>query len=600
MKSLIEFWTTMADELAIMCHASTTRDVKTLTSRVEHEGISFLTISLPSFASDFQKSLETGKVDHDAFLGFKRTRGLPRFLGGFLDRVFDRGSGRLLDEPCVDSIFAIRQLTLVFAKISLQCTPARERAAMRKFIECEQEVRASDRSMTDELRQEFHRSSLVAFGDIFDKLNRDVEHGDLIPRHGPGRTADRLRGNTKYDQSEWTLRLERVFPYGDHALVNWRYRYRVDRVDFLEPGRERPVRVVSVPKTLKTPRIIAIEPTCMQFMQQAISTRLTEYIAKDPILGSQIGFSDQVPNQILAKKGSLGHGLATIDLSEASDRVSNQHVRTMVKSWPSLQEALDSTRSRKADVPGHGVIRLAKYASMGSALCFPIEAMTFYVIVMMAVHRVHRRRMTRRSLKGYAGKVRIYGDDIIVPEDCVETVIEYLHAFGMKVNLDKTFWRGNFRESCGRDYYAGTDVTTVRVRHIFPRSRSQVPEVISQVSLRNQLYYAGLWKTASWLDERISRVLRGKFPVVHPTSSVLGRHSFLPYEGERDHPHYHSPLVRGYVVSSKIPRSGVSGEGALLKCLLKQGDEPFADRRHLERAGRPDAVDIKLRWASPF
>ena len=440
--------------------------------------------------------------------------------------------------------------------------------------------------------------SLRLFGDVLSRLDRVVYEGDVIPKHGPGATADRLRGNAKFDQLEWTTRLERIFPYGEYALPSWRYRYRLDRVDYREPGAERPVRVITVPKTLKTPRIIAIEPTCMQYMQQALMEKLTRFLEDDDILKGMIGFTDQTPNQRLARDGSLGQGLATLDLSEASDRVSNQHVRLLFKHFPHAFAAVDATRSRKADVPGHGVIRLAKFASMGSALCFPVEAMVFLTIVFLGLQDAHRRRLTSKDIKSYRGRVRVYGDDIIVPSTALNHVIARLTAFGLKVNSDKTFSDGKFRESCGRDYYDGTDVTPVRVRHVFPSCRGDVREVMAAVSLRNRLYESGLWRSAAWMDSWIEPLLGGYYPRVHSTSPVLGRVSFLSPETQRISPTLHRSEVRGWIVSHRTPSSRVSGEGALLKFFLRRGAEPFQDRKHLERAGRPEAVRMKLRWAA--
>lgn len=597
MKSLIELWTVALDELGSMCNASTKMDSKRAHLRFKHEGLSFLSISLPSFCRDFEKSLEDGKVGPQSFRGFKRKGGLPLFLGGFLDHVFDRGTGRLLDVPNTDSIWAIRQLTLMNAKILVPCSDARERGAVTKYIECEQEVRNNDAVFPQELREELRRMSLLLFGDVMSEVDREIYDGNVVPKHGPGATADRLRGNAKYDLAEWTTRLEDIFPYGDFCLPNWRYNYRLDSVNFLEPGAERPVKVISVPKTLKTPRIIAVEPACMQYAQQAVAEILVTTLESSNTLGGMIGFTRQEPNQLLASEGSATGRLATLDLSEASDRVSNQHVRTLAAHFPHLHEALDATRSRKADVPGYGVVRLAKYASMGSALCFPVEAMVFLAVVFIGIQRSHNRQFTRRDIESYTGQVRVYGDDIIVPVECVESVIECLHAFGLKVNLDKSFWNGKFRESCGRDYYDGTDVSIVRVRHEFPSKRSDSVGVIATVSLRNRLYCAGLWRTARWIDSWLGPLM-GNYPYVASESPALGRFSFLGVDTQRQDPDLHKPQVRAYVVHSRPPRSLVSGEGALLKWFLKRGDEPFADRDHLTRQGRPRAVYTKLRWAS--
>lgn len=258
-----------------------------------------------------------------------------------------------------------------------------------------------------------------------------------------------------------------------------------------------------------------------------------------------------------------------------------------------------ATRSSKAEVPGHGVITLTKFASMGSALCFPIEAMVFLTAVYVGIEQELNRHITRKDVLSLAGSVRVYGDDIIVPAEYVRSVIRVLESLGFKVNNDKSFWNGKFRESCGGDYYAGEDVTPVRVRRLFPLSRDDVNEVESLVALRNHMYFRGLWRVARHLDQMIEGVLP-HFPIVEPTSSALGRHSFLPYQAERLCDRMHRPLVRAYVTRSRTPVSNVSGTGALLKYFLKRGDEPFADRDHLERQGRPEAVSIKPRWTTPY
>lgn len=599
MKSLTEFWFQASLELGALCHVSTVRDYKTVTDRVEREGISFLTISLPEFGKSLEKGLADGYVGHDAFAGFRRWRGLPRFLGGFLDRVFARETGRLLDDPCADSIYAIRQLTLLFGKIALPCSDARNRRAALKFVECEQEVRRSDRNLSDELLSEFSRMSLRLFGDVLADADLAVYEGTLTPKHGAGKTADRRTGNRKFDQVEWTVRLERIFPYGENAIPNWRFNYLLDPVRFLEPGQERPVRVTLVPKTLKTPRVIAIEPTCMQYMQQAVAERLVRNL--EGMMPFQlIGFRDQEVNQLLALEGSLTGLLATIDLSEASDRVSNQHVRAMLKHFPHLFEAVDASRSRKADVPGVGVMRLAKFASMGSALTFPIEAMVFATVIFMALERRHKRRFTKKDFRSFEGKVRVYGDDIVVPTDSMQTVVDYLEAFGLKVNVGKSFGTGKFRESCGKEYYDGRDVSITRVRSVFPSTLSDVDEVVATVSLRNRLYEAGLWKTAFWMDRGINRLFGGRYPYVGPESPVLGRVSFVGYDTQRISPKTQSPQVMGYSVFSEPPASMASGEGLLLKWFLKRGDEPFADEDHLFRSGRPKSVALRLGWSSSF
>jgi hypothetical protein len=504
---------------------------------------------------------------------------------------------------------------------------------MRNYVKCEQDVRQVDKKLTQKDLDEFRSMSDLLFRELFTRMDYDVYYGRLLPKHGPGSVADGLTSNGKYRLRTCTRRLEEVFPSYEYLIPNLHFRAELEEVSILEPDAELPVKVVSVPKTLKTPRIIAVEPACMQYAQQALLRCFLGAYDRDELLPKLIGFDDQTPNQDLARQGSVDNRTATLDLSDASDRVSNQLVRTMLSRWPHLDKAIDATRSRRADVEDIGVIRLSKYASMGSALCFPMEAMVFLTMIFIGIQRSLNVTMTKKDLKSFVGSVRVYGDDLIVPVDHVLSIVQALEHFGAQVGLDKSFWTGKFRESCGREYLNGTDVSLVRVRQALPDTIADAAEVISTVSLRNQLYVAGYWKTASWLDEKLGKVMK-HFPIVSPTSSVLGRVSyFVDYQVDRMHPSLHSPLVRGYVVKAKAPNDELGDTGALHKCLLRMETRDFLrgaesnlslvpcpraistpleseessswsptmsqDERHLERSGRPKRVGIKLGWSSP-
>jgi hypothetical protein len=639
MKSLTLLWQSLAHEHARRCHTSTDRDFKTVTARVEDEGVSFLTISLTNYGKDFERSLAQGFVDSNQFQGFRRgSGGLPLFLGGFLHLVFDTDGTGLLPEPSIEAIHAVRQLTLVFGKILLPCSKERVEKAMENYVQIESDIRIVDKQRFsghrvpgmehdvpagvdtgqrirvypvdfdgNRMRRVFH----LLFGDLFARMEQEVRKGCLdsfMPKHGPGATADRLVGNQKFNQSEWPERLSEYFPAGEFVFSRWglvpnsaadfnttvlgsanaleegtRFRY-------IEPGQERPVRVVPVPKTLKTPRLIAIEPTAMQYAQQAVLSRFLKGWRQDDILSSLLGFDDQVPNQELARQSSQDGTLATLDLSEASDRVSNQLVKFLLQDFPEVAGMIQACRSLNADVPDYGVLPLAKFASMGSALTFPVEAMVFLTLIVRGIEESSGQTLSRGDIKRLRGKVRVYGDDIIVPVEHVFHVIQNLELFGFKINTSKSFWTGKFRESCGKEFYDGHDVSVVRFRREFPTSRDHVEEVISLVEFRNHLYYSGYWSTCQRLDETIVDLIR-YFPIVESTSSVIGRASYLPYKAEKMHETLHKPLVRGYVVDPKIPKSNLDGIGALLKWFIA-GHQ--IDPLHLKRGGRPKYVDIKL------
>ena len=602
MKSLSSLWNVLAEELASRCSTSTTRDINTVSDRIECEGLSFLTITLPTFGKDFQYCLDQGFVVPESFLPFKKVGScLPSFLRGFTEQIFDSESGVLLNDPSIEAIYAVRQLTLIFGKMLLPCTPEREREAMMDYVQCDKEVGDIESCLPVHDYHEFGRMAQLLFGDVFTYLDRKIFDNEILPKHGPGAVADKLTSNGKYATKYWTSRLESVFHVGDFLFPSPRFctEDSYDELQFLEPGSELPSRVVSVPKTQKTPRIIAIEPSTVQYVQQGLLEVITEKIHSS-FLNELIGTEDQVPNQDLAKEGSLSRDLATLDLSEASDRVSAKLVETIMHRHPLSKEAVFACRSLRASVPGEGIISLNKFASMGSALCFPFEAMVFLTIIFLGIEKELGHRLSSKSdIEGFIGRVRVYGDDIVVPVEYVHTVVDLLEHFGAKVGRPKSFWNGSFRESCGKEYYSGHDVSIVKVRRVFPSHRQQVAEVVSLVELRNQMYSFGNWKVADWLDGKVGEVLH-YFPNTLPTSPALGRHSFLGYVSEKEDEFLHRPLVKAHVESSVSPRDPLEGSGALLKFFLKRGVEPTFDEGHLERAGRPRTVYIKTRWVPPY
>ncbi len=589
------------EDSSTWCRTSTTRDWLTITRRVEHEGESFLTITLPTFCQAFERGLEEGGLTPDMFPSFhaKKHTSLPAFLHGLTSQVFDPGTGYLLEKPDVHAIYAVRQIALLFKKVLLPCSKEREDAAFDGFIQCESEVLRDLGDISPDKLSAFLGVSRLLWGSVLSKLNRKVVLGELVPRHGPGATAERISGNRKFEIRRWHERLQPFFPADSFAIANLGWLSELDNVDFCEPEAEIPVRVITVPKTLKTPRIIAIEPVCMQYTQQSILIPLVESLESHKLTKGLLNFTDQTVNQRLARSASQNGRLSTIDLKDASDRVSVKLVELMLECLPDLRDAILACRSTTADVPGRGIHTLAKFASMGSALCFPIEAMVFYTIVVSSIHRSLGTRLTPRSLFNVTRRVRIYGDDIIIPVDYVQTVMSELEAFGLRVNRHKSFFTGKFRESCGVDAYDGVPVTPVYCRRPLPTSRRDSSEMISAISLRNQFYRAGYWRTTQYLTTYLERL--APLPYVADTSPVHGLWSYTnSYESQRMCPNLHTPLVKGVVTKVRHRSSMLDGHGALLKALIKRGEEPYFDPKHLERHGRPESVDIKIGWYRPF
>lgn len=592
------------------------RDLRTIRLRVENEGISFLTITLPTFGKEFDMSLAAGQIEPGFFRSFKKRLKAPAFLSGFFAHVFDE-TGGILNEPSIEAIEGIREITYAFKKLEIACTPKRVREAIAKFTKTES---VFQEPIDPDDFAYFRRVSHCIWSAVFsgeDVLARS------IPKHGPGATAEGISGNAKYLMRKWHQRLEPYFPVLDHAFVNADARLtpEFEDVQLVEESEEQPVKVIPVPKTLKTPRIIAIEPVCMQYAQQALAEQIIKLLEVHPFTSGHVNFTDQSINRGLAMTSSADGKLATIDMSSASDLVPYEAAISMFDSNPDLRDAISACRSTRAQLPSGDTIPLSKFASMGSALCFPIEAMYFYTICVAALLKEHKLPVTYPAIRKTAGQVYVYGDDIIIPSDKSDVVTDTLHKYYCKVNVRKSFSTGKFRESCGMDAYGGEEVTPTYIRQLPPRSKRDSKSIVSWISTANLLYKKGYWKSSSWMFDHLERIL-GVLPLIGPDSAGLGKESFqrvvsIGRWGKR----YQRPEVRTWTASPVYRRDEIGGQPALIKSLLglermeksvlPENNEHGViakgmmkitpkDSRHLDRSARHGAVALKRRWVSPF
>lgn len=604
------------------------RDLNTTKSRLIEEGVSFLTITLPNFARDFERSLELGYVDSSLFRNFRKNKAIPAFLQGMLSRIFNRDTGRINDVEISNSpnataslVACVRQICLAFKKIELECTPERTKHSLENFI-------ATERSFEMFQVQREHAETFVSVCFLlWSNVLRNIRLDELLPRHGPGATADQRSGNQKFDWQYWQDRLEPWFPFIDSCypitsgeLGN---RRQVERVSILSEDQEIPVKVTPVPKTLKGPRIIAIEPCCMQYAQQGIRNALYDRIESYWLTSGHINFRDQRVNQQLALNASYSREFSTIDLKDASDRVPLDLAIRMFDSHPDLKDAILACRSTHAKMPDGQIIGpLRKFASMGSALCFPIEAMYFYTICVIASLESRNLPVTFRNIKYVAKRIFVYGDDLIVPTDIVDTVLNCLTRYNCEPNTSKTFYRGFFRESCGVDAFLGYQVQPEYLGTVLPENRRQSKEIISTVHCANRFFKRGYINTASLLFSRVEKtgVL---LPTVPENSPVIGRnHFFHPSSSfkKRWNKKYQRLELRCLVPSPVYRTDILEGYGALQKSLMRlnglNSPEPYKTRsirvgdiaidyidsivaldvKHLERSARHGVVATKLRW----
>jgi len=206
--------------------------------------------------------------------------------------------------------------------------------------------------------------------------------------------------------------------------------------------RVGPGTLTTVPKTARIDRVILIEPVMNTFVQKGIGK-----VIRNRLSDVGIDLNDQGINQNLARKGSVSGDLATIDLSAASDNISKYLVLHLLPvKWFELLAnwrtgLISDSHSRK-------FIELEKFSSMGNGYTFELESLIFYACSLVAC----------RLSNSPTVNVSVYGDDIIIPVSAVSTLHKIFDRFGFTINLEKSYWYGSFRESCGCDYIKGINV----------------------------------------------------------------------------------------------------------------------------------------------
>lgn len=209
-------------------------------------------------------------------------------------------------------------------------------------------------------------------------------------------------------------------------------------------------RLVTVPKNAKTDRVICIEPDLNMYIQKGIGRMIRRRLMRWGLLRP----TAQQYNAELARIGSANGRLATVDLSSASDSIHLELVRRLLP--PEWVSAIEQSRSPHVVLPSGKIHLLRKVSSMGNGFTFELETLIFYALCSAVIELFSDKETDRQCT--------VFGDDIIISSDLVQPLREVLLYFGFSMNLKKTFYSGQFRESCGKHYFAGTDVTPFYVR----------------------------------------------------------------------------------------------------------------------------------------
>jgi hypothetical protein len=566
-------------------------DLKRLAQLLSNRGLGVFTLDLPALDTKLTQGLESGFLNSEGTTKYSKSYAVPRLFAGLYMKIFE-GDSRLKSDADINAIAFLRQILCLGKKIEIPCSNKRKFAALKEYINVERQLIGPTLTWKSDSLDCHSARSRVHFCDslgpdlpFYPEYNIGRKNGDKRYlarlqrladfatglfgtfcaechingrlekaegpglRHGPGAVAEKTgKGFDKFSFQNWSAKLESYYPYSMYG--------RMPNDTRLTPrNHEVPSRVITVPKTAKGPRIIAAEPSEHMFTQNLLADWFTEKMHEH--FGSYIDIFDQTKSQRLVIQASRSKALATIDLSSASDRLSLWVVERIFRGNPSILKAIHASRTRWIKTPCGETLITKKFASQGTALTFPVQTFVFLMIVLASC--MDENEDPRSVLKRMKGKVRVYGDDIIVPTDRYVDTVELLTALQLKVNEEKSFSSGNFRESCGMDAFKGYDVTPIKPKTTVSDNPASCQAVIDTL---NNLFYKGYWNAQLHLKRRQPpRNLKG-YGVVGRDAGATGFGSFIfdtVYRRELLSRRTDTQDASGLLRPSMVPRRGEGG-----------------------------------------
>lgn len=498
--------------------------VRYLTNRLRAEGVKFLTVTLPKLGKSLLFSASIGEFKRPTCFAWKG-RSL-RYFRSLLNKIFCPRTGKLLPDFDVVSFNALRQFTEYWYKLGLDFEPAVLDRSEEKYVSTQKDVASHvfDPSWVNTLRKnaESHYKSLF-------KGSPDCILSEG-PKNGPGTfvhsdVVQRLMG------IHWSLFKElsddksgtcnsRSLPYSGYFKP-----YPSSKTKIKIVKEDRLCEVKFVKKDSRGPRVISKEPLHQLRAQMSFFTWMSKRLER--VTKRRVNFVDQSINQRLACQGSIDGSWATLDLKDASDRVSIRLIRQVFRHSP-VKWFLQNMRSTHYKLPSGNTGELHSVSGMGSGLTFPILAFIVHLSVCTSLCEALRLPFDRVSRNVY-----VYGDDLIVPTEYVHLAKAGLEKSGLLVNDEKSYSSGYFRESCGGDYIKGNFCAPTRLKLSFcdlpTPERARDGLVLSRdaklitalVAHTHELRRNGLNKSAEYLEVQLSKLI--PMPYVGSGSPVLGR-----------------------------------------------------------------------------
>lgn len=228
-----------------------------------------------------------------------------------------------------------------------------------------------------------------------------------------------------------------------------------------------------VPKTFLSARLVWPEPAINASHQRGTGKQMSRAINRTHLHTG----SAKEKHQRLARLGSAFDGvIATSDWTSASDLIAWRLSQFLAPARWGV--AMDLFRSATLRYPVNGVTEdhtAHVTATMGNGFCWEWETIVFYCFI-RAIAIEHFPYVDPRDLHAF-------GDDTIYPVEMHDHVVRYSKVFGWKMNEEKSFSDGGFRESCGGDYF-----NSLPVRPVF--CKSLLDTTVQKYRLHNEIVCA--------------------------------------------------------------------------------------------------------------
>lgn len=373
---------------------------------------------------------------------------------------------RVADKPLtVERLFAARVLrSSLFKKWLPPDSSPLDEIAKQTFILCNDDcarftLNAADsafegsilRRFKDALHSSFHAGELQA--NVL-TLQACLDNG----RNGPGSSVGTKRTDFygKMCASTLTYTDEGLYLlYKNNTNQTWRD-MELQRSIFYGESLVLGSNSTTVPKDCNTNRMICTEPSLNMFYQLGAGVVIEGILLKR----HNIDLSKQPNvNKAMARLGSINGMFATIDLKNASNTICTALVKYGIPK--SAFDVLDKIRSKSTRIDGK-YHKLNMFSSMGNGFTFPLQTLIFATLVRSVYEELGIKPVAFGPNRNYG----VFGDDIICLASVYDVVNSMLNSCGFTVNCKKSYGSGPFRESCGGDYFRGTDVRGVYLREI--------------------------------------------------------------------------------------------------------------------------------------